>query len=498
MESFGADIVWALSVDNENVAEFAPDVPKEIDLAAKALGDEVIVEVAATRGDHTRKEVRTYEVAMPLFDKSLEEGESLVLSGDVHMVGHVHVAAGAALFIQAGTRVFVEGENSALIVERGGRLEAIGTRAEPILFTPWAARDPIIAAELLRTSARGLWAGIGICGNAPCQNDSAENVLAGTSALYGGSDADDNSGFLAYLSVMHAGADISEGNGIDGITFAGVGRGTALDYIEVGCSGDAGIAFRGGTVPLRHAVVWHCRGDQLDVDEGYQGLMQFLFVEKGFYGDLHGKFYGNSANDATDTSVLVANATLVGYSPQREAGRVIHLKEDVSFTMANSLICTPADVPIDIADVGAGFNVSVGYEEDAVGPVNSREDQDVSRGIKLHGVYVASTPNDETITSDLTEVVQLSILESASSSLRQISASTAAAVRDVFPGLLTKSALTSQIANFPTSPHAELTGLAAADYVGAFDPVTGNPEADWMEGWSQWQSLHPNFSTEAA
>ncbi len=62
--------------------------------------------------------------------------------------GAVFVRDGATLNIAAGTRVIGEaGSVGTLIVERGGRLNAIGTRDAPIVFTSdQAGRQPRPAA----------------------------------------------------------------------------------------------------------------------------------------------------------------------------------------------------------------------------------------------------------------------------------------------------------------------------------------------------------------
>ena len=52
-------------------------------------------------------------------------------------------------------------------------------------------------------------------------------------AVYGGTDAADNSGYIEYVSVRHGGTLIGDGNEINGITLAGVGSATVVNNIEV-------------------------------------------------------------------------------------------------------------------------------------------------------------------------------------------------------------------------------------------------------------------------
>ena len=73
--------------------------------------------------------------------------------------GAVFVRNAATLHIQAGTRVIGEsGSVGTLIVQRGGRLNAIGTREQPIVFT---------SDQPVGTRARGDWGGLIINGRAP-------------------------------------------------------------------------------------------------------------------------------------------------------------------------------------------------------------------------------------------------------------------------------------------------------------------------------------------
>jgi hypothetical protein len=73
--------------------------------------------------------------------------------------GAVFVRDGGTLNIQAGTRVIGEaGSVGTLIVEKGGRLNAIGTREQPIVFT---------SDQAVGTRGRGDWGGIILNGRAP-------------------------------------------------------------------------------------------------------------------------------------------------------------------------------------------------------------------------------------------------------------------------------------------------------------------------------------------
>ena len=113
---------------------------------------------------------------------------------------------------------------------------ARGTASKPITMTSVLAKTN---PELL--PQRGLWGGLLIMGYAPIAPSGATNTVEGLDAtVYGGNDPDDNSGVLSYVRVWYGGKDIvgaggieNSGNEINGITLAGVGRGTTVDHCEV-------------------------------------------------------------------------------------------------------------------------------------------------------------------------------------------------------------------------------------------------------------------------
>ena len=92
---------------------------------------------------------------------------------------------------------------------------------------------------------------------------------------FGGTDDTDNSGTLSYVRVWRNGAM----NATNGITFAGVGSGTASTTSK-SLSLDDGV-FVGGTVNVKYLSVLFVGDDAVDTDLGYQGKIQFAFVLVG-------------------------------------------------------------------------------------------------------------------------------------------------------------------------------------------------------------------------
>jgi hypothetical protein len=72
-----------------------------------------------------------------VFSGRIRGGDAVTFTSDRHWVlrGAVFVEEGGVLNVQAGTRVVGEsGSVGTLVVLRGGRLNAIGTRENPIVF----------------------------------------------------------------------------------------------------------------------------------------------------------------------------------------------------------------------------------------------------------------------------------------------------------------------------------------------------------------------------
>ncbi|MFH1119171.1 MAG: hypothetical protein V1775_05065 [Bacteroidota bacterium] len=215
-------------------------------------------------------------------------------TGKVYVLGsRITVVSGITLTIQPG--VVVKGEAgtganaTALLIARGGKLMAEGTADAPIIFTSVA--DEIMPGEVaspnLEPTLNGLWGGLLILGNAPISADAASVQIEGIppsdqNGLYGGTDAADNSGTIRFISIRHGGANIGEGNEINGLTLGGVGSGTIIENVEVVSNQDDGIEFFGGTVAVKNAILWNIGDDAVDTDQSWGGTLDnFIVVNPG-------------------------------------------------------------------------------------------------------------------------------------------------------------------------------------------------------------------------
>jgi hypothetical protein len=214
------------------------------------------------------------------------------------LAGRITVTSGATLTIQPG--VVVKGQvgsganATALIIARGGKINAAGTATQPIIFTTVA--DEIIPGQIaspnLEPTLEGLWGGLIVLGRArgSFAGDVKEIQIEGipasdTNGLYGGTDDADNSGVLKYISIRHGGANIGEGNEINGLTLGGVGSGTVIENIEVVANQDDGIEWFGGTVSVKNALIWNSGDDAVDTDQSWAGTLDNFIVICGVNTD---------------------------------------------------------------------------------------------------------------------------------------------------------------------------------------------------------------------
>jgi hypothetical protein len=215
-------------------------------------------------------------------------------SGNTYTLSaRVSILDGATLTIEPG--VVIKGNAgtganaTALLVARGGTLIAEGTDTEPIIFTSVAdlIEPGDIESPNLDPDLNGLWGGMIVLGYAPISADAETQQIEGfptsdQNGLYGGNQPGDASGSIKYISIRHGGANIGEGNEINGLTCGGVGTGTTIEYVEIVSNQDDGIEWFGGKVDVTNAIVWNTGDDAIDTDQSWGGTVDnFIIVNPG-------------------------------------------------------------------------------------------------------------------------------------------------------------------------------------------------------------------------
>lgn len=166
----------------------------------------------------------------------------------------ITVNAGGVLTIEAGTTIKAKTANIAggfqkvnLVIEATGKINAIGSATQPIVFTSDKA-----------TPAPGDWQGISINGTA----------------------ANPDQGTLRYVRIEYGGRK-QTGEKEVAFRISGVSSPTKIEFIQVYKSEDEGIRYVGGsTAHINNIVVTDCGSRHLNIrDASTSGTFQFVILQ---------------------------------------------------------------------------------------------------------------------------------------------------------------------------------------------------------------------------
>ncbi|WP_075340370.1 hypothetical protein [Tenacibaculum agarivorans] len=288
-------------------------------------------------------------------DTSLDATKVYELKGDVY------VRSGATLTIPAGTVIFADPSNNldsgttdikaadVLIVNKGGKLIAEGTAADPIIFTSGAA-----------TPAAGDWGGIVMLGEAPINvtNGNAEiaDNVSDDTLPYGGTNASDNSGSLKYVILAYPGTQINTDAEYNGFSFYAIGSGTKLDYLEVVQGKDDSFEWFGGTVSASN-LYGNNFDDTFDWAEGFVGTLDNIVAEQPAGADHCIEADNLKANNAATpfSNPTVQNATFMSVG----SDDAIKLRRGTKAQFNNIVIeiASGTKANFEIDDVQTGQNI---------------------------------------------------------------------------------------------------------------------------------------------
>ena len=310
--------------------------------------------------------------------------------------GRVMVVDGVTLTIEAGTVIKgapgTGADASCLIIARGGKIMANGTAADPIVFTSSADNSTDGTSGFgngLSSSDQGLWGGVLILGNADISAESNPLQIEGipvdeTNGLYGGgasSNNSDNSGVFRYVQIRHGGAEIGEGNEINGLTLGGVGSGTQISYVEIIANLDDGLECFGGSVDCSNILVWGAGDDSFDVDQSYSGTID-NFLGILISGDQALEIDGWEGTMQADFSLT--NGTIIG--APGDGNNCGKFKSNASGSVSNMLYTNMkegATLTVDAGATGVTFsNISfeAGYTQTLVDDLGSTVWNDNNNG----------------------------------------------------------------------------------------------------------------------
>ncbi|MBH0112246.1 hypothetical protein I5E68_04665 [Novosphingobium sp. YJ-S2-02] len=189
--------------------------------------------------------------------------------------------------------VIIYGQNGAepawLAVNRGNKINAVGTATQPIIFTSY---------ENVRgqndDTAQGQWGGVVLMGRgkvtdctaggapatSPTGNSTCERDTEGSAnpAVFGGNDNTYNAGTMRYFQIRYSGYVLGSDSELQALTGEGLGTGTTLDHFQSVNSSDDGSEFFGGAVNFKHYIAVNADDDSVDTDTGFQGVFQYMLL----------------------------------------------------------------------------------------------------------------------------------------------------------------------------------------------------------------------------
>jgi len=250
---------------------------------------------------------------------------------------------GSTLTVDPGTQI--RGLNgSALIIEKDAMIMAKGTADAPIVFTSNNIDD---------SPARGDWGGLVLLGDAPTNIGTGQAEGFPVPPTYGGDNAAHNCGTLEYVRVEYAGFALSDGNELNGITFYACGTETTVGWVQSHMGLDDGIEMFGGEFNAHHIVVTGAADDSLDTDQGYTGLLDFVFIHQDpAVGDncFEVSNQGSDFSAEPKTTPDVCNATCVGSGVTGEKSKGVTIKEGTHGYWSSSIFVTTTNEATLLAD----------------------------------------------------------------------------------------------------------------------------------------------------
>jgi hypothetical protein len=412
--------------------------------------------------------------------------QNMTLTADKQYLlrGFVTVEDGATLTIEPGTVIYGEKETKgSLIIKRGGKIYANGTKERPIVFT---------SAQPKGQRAAGDWGGVIILGRAPINVPGGTAVIEGglgDDGIYGGDNPDDSSGVFRYVRIEFPGIAYAPDNEINGLTLGGVGRKTLIEYVQVSYSGDDSFEWFGGNVNARYLVAYKGLDDDFDTDFGYSGKVQFaLAIRDPNIADISGSNGFESDNDGSGstntprTSAIFSNVTFIGpmpdtnftgYNPNFRRGA--HLRRSTRLSFYNSIIAGwPFGILLD------GSNVVNDARNDT---------------LQIKNVVIAGVKSANTVTTNVSGFDAKSWFLSASNNNLILPTVGDLKLVDPFnlsnPNPIPRS--DSPVLNRAdfTNPRLRDPFFVPVNWVGAFGP---NESERWDLGWTNYDPQNTDYS----
>lgn len=287
-----------------------------------------------------------YNEATNILTGIIDKDLKLYKKNTYRLIGIVYITKNAVLTIEPGTVIRGDVETcGTLVITKGSKIIAEGEETNPIVFT---------SNKGVSERKPGDWGGIIILGDAPI------NKIGGVSYLdfnldpilnhYGGLNQDSNSGILKYVRIEYSGRKLNALKELNGLSLAGVGQQTKLNFIQISYSNDDSFECYGGDVNLNNLISFRATDDDFDYTQGVQcNISNSIAIRNPYSSDHSGSrcFEIDSYDkiENTDlskklTKITANNITLIN-TEDNDQGLVreaIYVKEKSYFSLNNSVV----------------------------------------------------------------------------------------------------------------------------------------------------------------
>ncbi|MFM9988239.1 hypothetical protein [Flavobacterium sp.] len=322
-----------------------------------------------------KPKITEYSESTHIINGIIEANMTLYKKNIYLLMDIVYVTNNATLTIEPGT--IIRGDFATcgtLVITKGAKIIAEGTETDPIVFT-----------SNKETSERkpGDWGGIIILGDAPI------NKFGGIGTLdfnlnpkynfYGGLNSESNSGRLKYVRIEFSGRKLNALKELNGLSLAGVGNKTKMEYIQVSFSNDDSFESYGGDVIFNNLISFRATDDDFDFTQGAQcNINNSIAIRYPFSSDVtRSRCFEVDSYDKIEnydssrklTKIVANNITLVSNEDNNQGlvKEAIYVKNDTFFELKNSIV--------------SGFNQFLLLEDKAV--LNSNLDK-----LKFHNIVI--------------------------------------------------------------------------------------------------------------
>lgn len=210
-----------------------------------------------------------YNQATQILTGDIKESMTLTKSNVYLLMGTVRVINKAVLTIEPGTVIRGDFDSiGTLTIVKGSKIIAEGTETNPIVFTsnkPTSERKP------------GDWGGVILMGDAPInRHGGVASSFYDANPLFngfGGTNETSDSGILKYVRIEFAGKKIDPKIALNGLTLAGVGNKTKVEFVQISFASDDSFEAVGGNVDFNNVISYRANDDDFDYSMGVQSAV---------------------------------------------------------------------------------------------------------------------------------------------------------------------------------------------------------------------------------